>query len=187
MNKYRFGTKEVVAVIVTIVLYVLLEALERYLITCGVLNDYVLDWIRFRVVVTIISAAIFGPIVGVISGLGGALLVDVMFYDYISYSEVITYAISGYLIGRYYSKFNVLAGKFKGMAILDFNIIQVLNHIVCSILFVPLFRFITENENLNDAIVLGAKNAVGAMIGTGIIGTFVMWFVSNKMRDKHKL
>ena len=186
MNKLRFGTKEVVAVIAATIIYVLVEAFERYLIGQGLLAEPVLDWVRIRVLMVIVVAAMFGPIVGVVCGVGGALLVNVIFYGYISYSEVVTYALSGYLVGRYYDKLGVLNGEFKGIALVDFNAIQILTHIVCSILFLPLFLFATENELLGTTIVLGVKNAIGAIIETCVLGTPILYIVSKSLKKSHR-
>ena len=177
MKKVDFGTKEVSAVVIAIVLYVIVEVVQRQLIGYEVISAELMDWVRLRILIVIVAAAIFGPIVGVLCGVGGAVLVNVIFYGYVSIGEVITYALCGYLMGRYYDKLAVLEGKFKGISLIDFNAIQVMDNIVCSILFVPLFLMMFDNMKLNDAIMLGFENAVGAIIMTALLGTPCLYLV----------
>lgn len=185
MNKIRFGTKEIIAVIVVIALYVISEWGERYLIGCGLISTAVLDWVKIRVLIVVVSSAIFGPIVGIICGVGGALLVDMMYYSNVRYGEIIAYAMNGYIIGRYRDIFGVLKGEFRGIKLLDFNIIQLLCMIVGAVLFLPLFFFITENANMRESIVIGTKSAVGCFALTGTVGTCILYIISKIRGYRH--
>ena len=184
MEKIKFESKDVIAVIFATTIYVLAEFLEQSLINRGIIFPDVHNWFRMRVLVDIIMAALFGPIVGVVSGVGGALLVNVVYFGSISYVDVLAYGFCGFFVGRYYDKLGVLRGEFQGIKILDFNVIQLLCNLFCSSIISPLLFFLLEGTNLIDSINISLQIAFGSILVTGIIGTLILIIISKIARKR---
>lgn len=180
MVKSKFGTKEVIIAIVLIIVYVLLEGLQRYMVARGILTVESYDWVKARVVIIAIAAALLGPAMGCVIGISGALLANMIFYGYASYVEILAYALAAYIIGRYAKQFKIWEGEFKGRVILDFNVVQILSNVICSIFVCPLLFFVGEDMNLLQAANLGAKSAFGSSVSIAIVGTFVLWIFSKR-------
>jgi len=178
MGEYRFGSKEVIAVILGTLLYVGAEWLERNLITNGIIAGEILNWVRIRIFIVSIIAAVYGPVVGMICGVGGAVLVCELFLVPDMPMEAFIYGLYGYLMGRFANRFYVLDGQFRGIAIFDFNVVQVFANTICSIMIAPLILFLVNGTNLYESIELGEMNAVGSIVLIGVIGTIGMHFIS---------
>ena len=178
LDKLKFGTREVIATAVAVLIYVGAECLQRYGVSLGYVTAASYDYFKLRVLVTCTVAAIFGPIVGVIVAVGAAMIVNVLFYGNISMIEVAAYIINGLAIGCYYEKFGVLEGKFKGIRFIDFNVVQALANLFCSTIFTPLLYFLGGKMSLTTGIVKGYESAVGNIIGVAVFGTIILWLTS---------
>jgi len=184
MEKIKFGSKEVIAVVFATTLYVLVELLERYLMAGGIISGDFDYWIRLRIIIDILMAALFGPAVGVVSGVGGTLLVNVLYYGYISYVEVISFGVCGLLVGRYYNKLGILKGEFSGIRIIDFNVIQIISNLFCSCVIPPLMFFLIDGTNINESIRISFQIAFGSIVVTAILGSAILIIISKLVRRK---
>ena len=106
MNKIRYGTKEIIATIVGCAVFILAQWLEIYLINEKILPEDTYSWVQFRVLGVAIVSVFFGPVSGVLCGLGGDLLVNLVFDPFISYPEVLSVGLYGLFIGLYYGKYH---------------------------------------------------------------------------------
>lgn len=178
MGQYRFRIREVIAGILFTAVYVAVEWLEQYLIGAGYWSANILDWLRLRILISTIAGALYGPAVALICGLGGSMLVDKLFFGQIIYIEVAIHGMYAFIIGRFAYRYGVKDGMFNKMAIVDFNVTQLFANLICSMMIVPLVMFLTGGIDLYESIVLGGKNAFGAVIVVGIFGTLILKLIS---------
>lgn len=170
----RYGTKEIIATIVGSALVLFVQWLEIIMIKSGILPEDTWSWVQLRVVVVALVAVFFGPISGVMCGLGGDLLVSAIFESYISYPGVISLGLYGLFIGVYCGKMHFDRKSFTPRDFLDFNAVSIASGIFCVMFFIPLAGFFIEKKNIFDSIATGAKTAAGNSVLTGIICPAVM-------------
>ena len=67
-----------------------------------------------------------------------------------------------------------LKGNFKGKRIIDYNAIQFVINLFCSLIYTPLLFFIFEGRNLYEVVKLGIRSAVGNILGVAVFGTIIL-------------
>lgn len=188
-SKVYFGTKEVVTVIIATTTYLIAEWIQQALVASGILSADSYNYFKLRVLVIMLAATVQGPIVGVLVALAGTLLTNLIFYGYVSGAEVVAYIINAIVLGYYSKRLLVSDGGFRGMRVVDFNVIQMVTNIFCSLMFSPVFLFLTEDMNLDLAVRTGSKSAIGNVVGIGVLATPILMIVSkiNKMRHPERM
>lgn len=174
MEKLRYGTKEIIATLLGAVLFMLFQWLEIYLIKAGIMPEEIYSWVQFRVVVVAVVAIFFGPVSGMLCGLGGDLLVNAVFDPFISYPEVLSLGLYGLFMGIYYGKIHFDRRHFTPADFVDFNAIQILCALFCAMFFVPLTAFFIDENSIYDTISVSARTVVGNSILTGIVCPVIM-------------
>ena len=183
--KAKFGTKEVILVCLATALYLGAEWLQQSLVAYGIVGADSYNYFKLRVLAITLSATVQGPIVGLLVAIGGTLLANEIFYGYISGAEIVAYVVNAIVIGYYSDRLRVLKGGFGRKEILDFNVIQIVTNIFCSLMFSPLFLFITEGMNLGLAVNTGSKSAIGNVLGIGVLGTLILMIISKVINIRH--
>ena len=175
--KYLIGIKEIIAVTVGSFLFLQLDIVQQIALPklFGVVG---IDHINFPIMFIAIVAAMFGPAVGAITGLGGPMLADAVMTQPVNYPVALATCIFGFLIGRYADKFDVLLGRFEKTAILDFTVAHILAGGVAWVMFLPIVRFIDERNNLFADITDGISAFCSGEITTVILGTPILLLVS---------
>ena len=185
MEKYRYGTKEIIATVIGVGLLVFARWLEIYFVNAGMISDRIFDWFRIRVLVVSVIAVFFGPICGALCGVGGNLLLCALYETSISYPEVFVLGLYGFILGLYFGKTHYDPGRFTPRTAVDFNVIQMITSSICSLFIVPLLQFLFEGANVYAAVIAGAKRTVGNCILVGIVCTAAMFFVSlSRKKDR---
>lgn len=184
MGKYRFETKEVIMTALGIVLFLIMECLQQYLVSIGIMPEWAFEWIRFRMPVLMVMSAVFGPIVGVLIGFAGAILVEIIFIGQVYIAEVFAYVVIGYIVGRFCKYFEVLEGNFWGLKILDFTMVQLMSMSMMGALFYPLILFLYEKNNLMEACELGMKRAGGNILLIAVTVTPILIIISRVNRKR---
>ena len=174
MEKLRYGTNEVIATVGCAVLFVLGQWLEMTLIERGIIPPQVYEWVQLRVLAVAIAAVFFGPISGLLCGLGGDLMINVIFESVISYPEVIVLGLYGFLLGFYFGKMHYVKKNFTPVVFADFTVIHVLIGILCTLFVVPLAKFMLEDVTIRDGVSLGVKSLTGNSILVGTICPVIM-------------
>ena len=182
MERFRFGTKETIATLCALALFVLAEWLEIILISRGFVPAGFYEWVQPRVLVVAAAAVFFGPVAGVFCGVGGDLLINVIFEEAISYPEVMTLGIYGLFMGMYYGKMHYHPAKFGPREWVDFNAVQIFAGIFCSMFFVPMTKYFIENASIYDGVRIGGKSALGNSIMIGILLPIAMAIVGAAAR-----
>ena len=178
MNNFKFGTKEIIATLTGCFLMVCERYLELYLLSKGIISMQVLDWVRLRILIVALSAVFFGPISGCIAGMGGGLLISVIFEKDVSYEGLFVLGFYGFIMGLYFGKMHYDMKRVSARTIVDFNAVQILAGILCALFLVPLVEFMIRDVDLYSGVVTGAKRAAGDILTVGIICPIIMLIVS---------
>ena len=178
MNRLRFGTKEILATIGGCAAVVFLQWLEMYFMRKSVLPAEAYHWVQLRVPVVAAIAVFFGPISGVLCGLGGELLVSTLFDPFLGYPEVLALGLYGFFVGLYYGKLHYDIRHFSPRDFMDFNAVSIIVGLFCSMFFIPLAKFLVDNGDIYDSIAYGAKSIVGNSVVVGIMVPILMGLVS---------
>ncbi len=184
MEKFRYGTKEIIATLIGVALLVGARWLEIFLVQNGIITGEIFEWFRIRVLIVALIAIFYGPICGALCGIGGNLLLAVIYDTSISYPLVFILGIYGFILGLYFGKTHYDGRTFTPRVFADFNAIQVLASIICALFLVPLFQFLVEGVNVYDAVTAGAKRTVGNSILVGVVCSIVMLIRSIAKRPK---
>ncbi len=189
MEKFRYGTKEIVATVISVALIVYLKSLENLYAPAGTLAGQIFEWFAPRIVIVAITASLFGPIAGMISGLGGDLLIYVIFGVYAGYPEMFVLGLYGFFMGLYFGKMHYSISGYTAMTFIDFNAIQIMFGIIASVILLPLVKFLSEDVSLYDSIEAGAKFALGNSVVISIVCPLILMTVSaiiSSKEDKKK-
>ena len=171
MERFRYGTKETIATLIGLALFVFVEWLQTFLAARAVIPSNFYQYVQLRVLVIAISAVFFGPLCGVFTGLGGDLLINVIFESRISYPEVIVLGIYGLFMGLYFGRMHYNTKRyFTGKDFVDFNAIQIFAGLFCSLFSVPMLLHFLEDVDVSKGIMIGARSVLGNSI---VIGTVV--------------
>ena len=178
MNKTKFGTKEIIATVGAVALICGERALEVYMTSQGISGMHFFDWVNFKFLAIMIAAVFFGPVAGLISGIGGNLVKCAIFSTYIDYPEIITLGVYGLVVGLYFGKMHFDHGKFTGTTFLDFNAVHIMTGIFCGMFLLPMLRFFMEDANLYDCVITGAKYCAGDTAFIAIFCSLIIMTVS---------
>ena len=184
MSRLRFGAKEIIATLSGCALFVLVEWIEKTLIANSQIPGEFYFWVQLRVLVIAIAAVFFGPISGMMCGLGGDLLVNAMFESYISYPEVLVLGLYGLIMGAYYGSRHYDSRHFTPVDFMDFNAVSIVTGIFCAMFFVPLARFFIERAGIGESILMGARSVIGNSILIGIVCPVIMAIVCAVRRHR---
>ena len=174
MNDYKFGTKEIIATLCACILMVCERFIVLWLQSKGVVDEQLFDWIRLRTLIVAMAAVFFGPICGFITGLGGGLLVSVIFGNDISYPGMFVLGFYGFFLGLYFGKKHYDKNHFTIRTFFDFNAVQIMVGILCSIFLVPLLEFMINDADLYEGVMSGTKRAIGSVAIIGLLCPLAM-------------
>ncbi len=127
--------------------------------------------------------ALFGPIAGGLIAFIGHALSDSVQYGSAWWSWVIASGTCGFLIGLVYPYLHIEDGVFGGKDILIFNGVQIAANALCWILVAPVLDIVIYAEPANLVFTQGAVAFITNAIGTGVIGTLLL-FAYSKTRSK---
>ncbi|MCR5686973.1 MAG: ECF transporter S component [Lachnospiraceae bacterium] len=186
MERFRYGTKEIIATVCSAALFVLMRHIGSYLAVSGMLNPEVFEWIRPGVVIVTVCAVFFGPVSGMLCAVAGEFLMYVTAEPNISYPRIIAIGLYGFFVGLYFGRTHYDPEDFTPRAFMDFNAIQIMCGIFVTMIFLPLARFIAEDANIYDEITAGVKSLVGCAVTVGIICPIIMGIVCAVLVAVHK-
>lgn len=146
-SKYKFGSTEVIAMIVGSLIIVILDLILRENSI-----DYA-DTIKSTMVV--IFAAVFGSPAGVVVALASSLLLAAILKLDVSVIVVMAYILIALMVGHYSQDYGIRDGLFFGKKILIFSLVKLMAEIFSWLIFLPMLELLIKRANLYD--LLGAK------------------------------
>ena len=180
MENIRFGTREIVAMVTGVVLFAAARLLENYIFSKGILPESLAGWSGLGLLIIAASAVFFGPVCGMLCGIGGDLIIRALFGSSVRFLELFTLGLYGLLIGIFYGRLQGNRYRFGVHEFVDFNVIQILVGITCGIFIVPLGRFMIDGSDLSESIVYGTQRTLGVSVMVGVILPLMMFIVSRK-------
>ncbi len=178
MDKFRYGTKEIIATLSGVLLMAIARYVHLLSIRTGIVDPHFFEWISPTLPIIALAAAFFGPIAGLLCGVGGELLLSAAFTSVIDYPNMISMGFYGLFVGLYFGKMHFDRKVFTMAKFLDFNAVQIMVGIFCGMFLMPVLRFAIDRADLYKAVVSGAKITFGNTMLVGIFCSFVMLLVS---------
>lgn len=166
MNR-KFGIREVVATGIGTALFV---ALTEVQIPLGFIPNTSL---QPRAALLAFLAAIFGPVVGGLTGLLGHALGDALFYGSVWWSWVFPDAVFGIAVGIFAAKYAIKDGGFDKKAMILFHVVQVIGNAIAWIVVAPVLDIVIYAEPANKVFVQGFWAFLGNVIVIAILGTLL--------------
>lgn len=180
MENIKFGTREIVAMVTGVALFAAARVLENYIFSKGILPENLAGWFGLGLLIIATSAVFFGPVCGMLCGIGGDLIIRALFGSSVRFLELFTLGLYGLLIGIFYGRLQGNRYRFGIREFVDFNVIQILVGITCGIFIVPLGRFMIDGSDLSESIVYGTQRTLGVSVMVGVILPVIMFIVSRK-------
>lgn len=120
-------------------------------------------------------AAVFGPIAGLLIGLIGHGLKDIVMYGSAWWSWIICSALAGFFIGLFVKKFGVEDGKFGLKQAITFNIVQIVSNAVCWFGLAPTLDILIYGEPANKVYTQGLVAGSVNMVVMLVLGTALLY------------
>lgn len=141
--------------------------------------------IQLREIIFVFGAAVFGPIPGLVVGLVGHVLSDLVFEGQIWWSWAIADGVLGLGVGLYSDRFGLDRGSFGKKEILLFNLVQIFMNAFAWILLAPTLDVIFLNENAGvvyrQGLTAFAVNAIAVAVFTTLLnGAYAQLYKSKK-------
>lgn len=178
MSKIVYGVREIIASILGAFLFTFAEWAERYLISTGIIGNAFYDWVQFGILILTLTATLYGPVAGIICGVGGGLLLNVMSLASLSFPVVVSLGLFGLIMGGFYDKFKIRAGEFGGREYFDFAALSLFAEIASTVMVMPMLAFMIYGDNLFDTITMGVKSLVGNSVVTLVICGVILGIIS---------
>lgn len=180
MENIKFGTREIVAMVTGVALFAAARLLENYIFSKGILPESLAGWSGLGLLIIAASAVFFGPVCGMLCGIGGDLIIRALFGSSVRFLELFTLGLYGLLIGIFYGRLQGNRYRLGIREFVDFNVIQILVGITCGIFIVPLGLFMIDGSDLSESIVYGTQRTLGVSVMVGVILPVIMFIVSRK-------
>lgn len=118
-------------------------------------------------------SAVFGPVAGMLIGLIGHTLIDLSWGSGVWWSWVIASGVFGLLMGLACWKFPISDGIFGGKQVAQFNIAQVICHVICWGAVAPVLDILIYSEPIEKLFAQGLMSSVANAVTTAIVGTLL--------------
>lgn len=165
--KNKFGVKQVVA---TAICAALVFVLLRFVAIPTPLPDTTLS---IYAAVVAFFAVLFGPIVGLIGGFVGNLMVDVTAGWGIWWSWIIPTGVYGLLIGIFCRNIDLDSGVFGKKEIIRMNVVQIIAALICWGVLAPVGDILIYQEPASKVFLQGLFIGISAIVSTLIVGTLL--------------
>lgn len=120
-----------------------------------------------------LMSVVYGPVAGLLIGLVGHGLKDLVFYGMPWFSWVLASGIVGLVIGLISKKLNIEGGFGKNQIIL-FNITQIIANAIAWFVVAPGLDVFIYAEPVNKVFIQGVVGGVFNMITVAVLGTLIL-------------
>ena len=115
-------------------------------------------------------SAVFGPIVGLLSGLIGHFFIDFSYGWGVWWSWVMASAVCGVCMGFGMQKCKIDDGEFGKGDIVRFVIVSVVSHLISWVIVAPVLDILMYQEPANKVFIQGLVSAGANTVTTIIVG-----------------
>lgn len=121
-----------------------------------------------------LMALMFGPVVGLLIGLIGHGLKDLVFYGAPWFSWVIASGMVGLVIGMAFKSIKIKSGEFGRREKIKFNFYQVLANVVAWCVVAPYLDVTLYAEPAMKVFLQGTTAAICNSLTVGVLGTYLI-------------
>ena len=118
-------------------------------------------------------AIVFGPLAGALVGLIGHALIDFSYGWGVWWSWVIASGVFGLLVGLGAKVLKLQEGEIGKKGLIQFNIIQLVSHIICWGVVAPVLDILIYSEPLDKLFAQGLMAGISNAVTTAIIGSLL--------------
>lgn len=179
--KKELSVKSVVAIGIGSAIFVILGRFTS--IPTGIPNTSIETTYPFLA----LFAAIFGPLVGLATGLIGHTLKDFISYGSPWWSWVLCSGLIGFLFGLIGKKLRIEEGIFNKENIIFFNFFQIIANFFTWSLVAPTLDILVYSEPSNKVFLQGIISSVSNSLAVGILGTLLLKAYANSRVKKGSL
>ncbi len=119
-------------------------------------------------------SVLYGPVAGLLIGLIGHSLKDLIFYGQPWFSWIIASGVVGVIIGIVGKKLNLDKERLTKGKIIKFNIAQVIANVIAWFLVAPTLDILIYAEPQNKVYIQGIVGGISNMITVGVLGTLIL-------------
>lgn len=129
-------------------------------------------------------AVAFGPLVGILSGLLGHILIDLPTGE-LCWSWIMATTAFGGLVGVLANITRLHAEGITGEDLIRFNLIQVAAHVVCWAGVAPVLEILLYNESMDRIFEQGLTAALSNAVTTAVVGSLLLlaWSALRRKRN----
>lgn len=129
-------------------------------------------------------AVAFGPLVGILSGLLGHILIDLPAGE-LCWSWILATTAFGGLVGALANITGLHADGLTGEDLIRFNLIQVAAHVVCWAGVAPVLEILLYNESMDRIFEQGLTAALSNAVTTAVVGSLLLlaWSALRRKRN----
>ena len=117
---------------------------------------------------------LYGPIAGILTGLIGHTLKDLIMWGSPWFSWIIASGVVGLIIGLAANKINIHAGEFGTKQLIRFNIYQIAANIVAWFIVAPVLDILIYAEPVDKVFVQGLVAGASNIVTVAIIGSLLI-------------
>ena len=118
-------------------------------------------------------AAVYGPLAGALVGLIGHALIDFSYGWGVWWSWVIASGVFGLLVGLASKLMKLKEGEVGRKGLIQFNIIQLVAHVICWGGVAPVLDILIYSEPLDKLFAQGLMAALANAVTTAIVGSLL--------------
>ncbi len=186
MDTMKFGTKEIVASVAGAFLFAAARVFESYIYEKGTIPMLTGECICLGILVIAVTAVFFGPVCGLVCGIGGDLIIRTLPGNHVSLLELSTLALYGLTLGWYYGKKHYNPDRFGFREFIDFNVIQIALAILCGMFIMPLGTYLA-GADVDESVRMGLASTVVTVVMVGVIVPLIMLIVRGVRSSKRKI
>ena len=134
---------------------------------------------------TVLAAALFGPVAGLLIGFIGHTLIDATSYGP-WWSWIIASAFAGLVIGLITLKMDLSDG-LDAKKLIRFNVAQIVAHLLAWGLVAPVLDIVIYAEPIDKLFAQGLMAAVANIITTGVVGSLLLFAYAKTIVKKGSL
>ena len=129
-------------------------------------------------------AVAFGPLVGILSGLLGHILIDLPAGE-LCWSWILATTAFGGLVGALANITGLRADGLTGEDLIRFNLIQVAAQVVCWAGVAPVLEILLYNESMDRIFEQGLTAALSNAVTTAVVGSLLLlaWSALRRKRN----
>lgn len=175
--KYKLGTTEILAFAVAVPSMVTLS----YLFPNVSIADSGMS--KLFIALVCFFAAMFGPIVGGLTGFLGTVCGFVLYGQSVNFSYAIATCLYGIIVGELAPRYQLREGNYKTKQIEIFIVVNALASIVAFSFVEPFIDFISYGEELSSAINNGVRKTLTCATSLNAVMAIFLYVVSIFRRD----